>query len=141
MDSLNIKWKLPNILVNVEFHDKINLLYDDSGTGKSYMFTLIKTFCDINGKSCIFINYNNSPNFSDNKSQIAEWCSMCKHYDIILLDNADIYLTPDILEELSENYNGIILISIKKLDGYCLDCSGVYTTTIDNGVLSNRKIL
>lgn len=96
------------ISVQAHFNKQINFLIHNSGTGKTLLMQAIILYCKRNSISFKHIDYNNAD------ITASELVNLCKNSDVILLDNADFYLTYDILKELSNTAKHII-ISMKNL--------------------------
>lgn len=71
------------IKIDVELNDGLNVLTADSGAGKTYLMSLLASYCEAHQLRCCFIN---SPNVA-----------VSKECDIILLDNATLYGTREYL--------------------------------------------
>jgi len=104
-------FKCGSTVFDIDFKDRVNLIVDNSGTGKTFMMELIWSYCLDNGISCTHVDY--------------------KHRDvplsgeILLFDKADLYLTPEMFEKL-KTLDAISIISIKdKLGLDYRDC-GLY---------------
>lgn len=101
-DSLIINEKIGNVFVNVNFIDKICNLTSNSGDGKSYLFNLLYMFYLDTDTKVVLINYTR---IRDSEESIF---SSCKDADVVLLDNADLYLTDSLVDKLLE-LNSMIL--------------------------------
>ena len=77
------------ITVNVELNKGVNLLSGNSGTGKTLLMQAIELYCLNEGISYI-----------------------CSNSDVVLLDNADLYITEDLLKEIKCG-DKLIVISLK----------------------------
>jgi chromosomal replication initiation ATPase DnaA len=104
-----IDTQIGDIHVDLKLTEQVNVFVGKSGTGKTYLFALMKAYCVANNISLTIINYNSVLEPED----IIHGCAKS---DIVILDNADLYLTKDILDALrvSAKY---ILISIKNIYG------------------------
>lgn len=97
---------------NVSFKDKVCILCDLSGKGKTFLLKFVQSYCLLNDISCIYLDYNMC--YVDRNKIVG----LCEGKEIVLLDNADLYLDNDMLNKI-EDSSGIILIcmkSISKLD-------------------------
>ena len=94
------------ITVNVELNNGVNLLSGNSGTGKTLLMQAIELYCLNEGISYTF-----------GKSEFANYApeqivSICSNSDVVLLDNADLYITEDLLKEIKCG-DKLIVISLK----------------------------
>ena len=94
------------ITVNVELNKGVNLLSGNSGTGKTLLMQAIELYCLNEGISYTF-----------GKSEFANYApeqivSICSNSDVVLLDNADLYITEDLLKEIKCG-DKLIVISLK----------------------------
>lgn len=96
------------IHVIAKFNNKLNFLIYDSGTGKTLLMQAIILFCKKNKMKFKYFNY------LDADIQESELINSCINSDIILLDNADLYLTDSILQKLIKDKKYII-VSMKYL--------------------------
>ena len=102
---MKVDYLYEKIKVKADFYDNVNLLYDMSGAGKTFFFEIMKSYCKENN-----IKYSAFDFVSDNsENKILE---STKGDEIIILDNADLYIDKNLLNKLKENC-GCILISLK----------------------------
>ena len=107
---MKINKKFSNdIEINMSLDNKVYIISDDSATGKSFLFKLLRKYCSENHIKYLLLDYNDldKPDFSDDF--VVSQCSM---YDLVALDNADLYMNPDLFKRLN-GLGNIILISIK----------------------------
>ena len=97
MKIINYEYSSTNFSVN--FENKINLLVDNSGTGKTFLLNMLKFYCDEGGISCAHVDYLHQDVILDNK-------------DILLFDRADLYLTSEMFNKIS-SLDATSIISIK----------------------------
>lgn len=90
MNHLNININYQGINVDVQFNHIWNMLSGYSGTGKTFLMQAIKLFCMKHEISCVYCDYN----FLD--KEIDQVKSFCKNAEVVLLDNADLYLTNEL---------------------------------------------
>ena len=80
--------------------------------GKTLLLSAIELYCRNQGIRCYLCDYH-AQDLSE--EQI---CAICSGMQVLLLDNADLYLTPELLEKLKcTNY---VIISMKHLFGFDL---------------------
>lgn len=97
MESFSIHECIGGTVVDVELPKGLSLIFQDSGTGKSYMFQLLKSYFVGNGVPCALIDYHILQSLSDNDAIIL---AMCKGQRIVFLDNADLYITDDLIQQI-----------------------------------------
>lgn len=101
--EISINNKSP-IRVDAKFNDGINVIYCYSGTGKTFLFTKLNDYYANNNMHRVsLINYN-----FYNKSVDAV-IDFCKGSDLILLDNADLYISHDLINRLKSICNCIVV--------------------------------
>lgn len=90
-----------SIFVDVNFRNRVNILSGFSGTGKTFLFSVLGVYCFKNNlryskfDSSNFINVSGSEVLRGRLYEFAQT-------DIICLDNADLYLDSALLNELIE---------------------------------------
>ena len=100
------------INIKVKFNKGVTYLRGYSGMGKTLLLSAVELYCRNQGISCYLCDYHAQ---DLNTEQIYVTCS---DMQVLLFDNADLYLTPDLLKKL-QNANYII-ISKKDLFGFDL---------------------
>lgn len=119
MNNLDIKTKYNGIDVECSFNNKLNILRGSSGSGKSLLLTAIDFYCTFNKISCRLCNYDIAGLRPDTI------ISICEDVEVVLLDNADLYLTEDILKAILKTAKFVIM-SIKNTDGISIDGASEY---------------
>lgn len=114
MNNLDIKTKYNGIDVECSFNNKLNILRGSSGSGKTLLLTVIDFYCTFNKISCRLCNYDIAELRPDTI------ISICKNAEVVLLDNADLYLTEDILKVILKTAKFVVM-SIKNTDGISID--------------------
>lgn len=89
--------------IDVELREGcVGLLFSgDSGTGKTFLFSMLRSYCLVKGISCNLVD-------STNYTMIAE-IYPC---DLLLLDNLDLYCEPEFLQKCLKG-SKYVLCSIK----------------------------
>jgi chromosomal replication initiation ATPase DnaA len=90
--------------VDAHFNTGINVIYGYSGIGKTYLFKILNDYYMNNDKlNVAYVDFNYS-----NKSEesIIEYC---KNADIVILDNADLYITKSLISKLRKICNCIVI--------------------------------
>lgn len=133
MTELNVSFKLSTGLeVIAKFTDNINILFDDSGTGKTYLIGLLQGYCYENNINVCF--------FDSNASDYTEESIILnlKGRDMVLFDNGDLYLTDKILNYCREN-NILVIVSLKNIVRLNTLDAGLYVVKYGNGVLRTAR--
>lgn len=107
---LILQFDAANIHVDVQIKHTLCLLHDNSGSGKTYLFSLLEYYCLENGISYRRFDYNSCG------IPASRLIQDCGNVDILLLDNADLYMTSEFYAYL-KGLNKIILISHHNLLG------------------------
>lgn len=115
--------KLSNIVnVSISLNDKIYVFKGKSGTGKTFVSSILSGICRDKG---LTYRYFNNTAKNDATGIISATAS---NKDIVFFDNADLYLTDEILENVKNTK--CILISMKNhynLKTEYKDCRVIYT--------------
>lgn len=99
-----------NVNVVVNLNKRVNILYDLSGTGKTFLMSLISSYCTMHG-----LRYGRIA-AEQGWYDIDVIIALSKTCDYLMLDNADLYLTNDILREIKSNGAEHIIISMKHIE-------------------------
>ena len=91
---------------DVLFIDKINLFSGLSGEGKTFLFMVLDEYLLESG-----VSYSHFDSRYTNYSE-DQLISLCVNKDVVIFDNADLYLTQRILDYVFKNVD-IFIISIK----------------------------
>lgn len=117
MDSLDVKLNYQGVNVDVHFSNGCNMLSGYSGTGKTFLMQAIELFCMNNSIDCVYCNYRFNGYTSD---QIKE---VCKNAEVVLLDNADLYLNNELFLWFKKT-DKLLIICMK--DTSAIDMEDVY---------------
>ena len=106
-----IKATYSGLDVNVTIHHN-TLLFGDSGLGKTFLLTILSDYFLENDISYAHFDYN------DIYFTLDEIKSIASNRDFVLMDSADLYMTPELFSYLKSlnNYKVISLKNIKDLD-------------------------
>lgn len=110
MNTLNVNINYNGIKIEAEFLNKINIFNGYSGTGKTLLMKATELYCMNNKISCRYCDYRCQDLEED---QIINYC---KNAEVILLDNADLYLTNDLLEKLKDKFIVICMKDTSVID-------------------------
>ena len=102
---MKIKENYCGLEVEADLKDRVCVFHDDSGEGKSFLFGLVKTFCNDHKISCTMIDSKNSDVLK--KLDLTE-------SSIFILDNADLYMSRELFKKI-KNSSSLFLISAKYL--------------------------
>jgi ABC-type lipoprotein export system ATPase subunit len=127
---MHFEFKSGKIHVDAEFTDNICYLLDNSGTGKTFLFSLLFNYCSLNGVSIASLDYKSS------NSSVNEIVEYCNNKSVVIFDNADLYLNRDILERIKAD---LILISVKKISGLIRKNSGRYRVLTSENSISVKR--
>jgi len=106
--NISIHEELSGIRVDIDIQDRFCIFFSASGTGKTFLFELLEKYCISNDISVALVDYR------DCKNEVESICSKCRGKRLVILDNADLYITADLLREICENAE-VVLTSIKSV--------------------------
>jgi hypothetical protein len=115
----------------LEFKNRICYIIDESGTGKTFLFKNLRNYCLNNNIDFTFIDYNYANKSED---EVINVCRNCT--EIIILDNADLYLTPKIIDNLRAK---LVIASLKSSIGLRTDETGNYELVQNGNVISVKR--
>ena len=126
--GMKIDWTykgVSDIALHVDLSDQVAILFSDSGTGKTFLFQMLASYFVIHG-----IPYEKFDYSSENK-ELAWFQQSMKKADVVLLDNADLYMTKALFRDLKSSGKQVV-ISIKHTErlGSFENC-GFYTVDYD----------
>ena len=104
---MKIKYNYNGIDVNAELKNKLNIFFDISASGKTFFFRILQLYCKENGLRYASFDYK-----SENTEEAM--IAYSKNTKVVILDNADLYLTQNLLDSLLSCAD-YVLISIKDL--------------------------
>ena len=113
------------IVFDVDIQDRISLFTGYSGTGKTFAFGAIQEYFVSNNIRTIYFDDRQMDYTAD------QLISLCDNKEVILLDNADLYLTQNLLDYLIDS-NKILLCSTKKPYQYRFGVFGKYEVKYEN---------
>ena len=122
-----------NINLSINITDSVAILLDDSGTGKTFMLEMLESYFVANG-----IAYKKFDYSSENED--TNWFIQgMQKANIVLLDNADLYMTKELFNYLKSS-NKQVIMSIKHTEklGSFENC-GFYTINYDNNNLKTVR--
>ena len=120
-----------HLSVSVHLQNKIYVQMGNSATGKTYIFSLIKQFCLVNNMICCSYDYN-----CKDINDIIYEIKNKKALNIILFDNADLYLTQQLADFLATLNVPIVLNSRLKYKFFnTSDLICLHTKYTDNSII------
>ena len=117
----------------VNTKDDFVVIQDLSGSGKGLLFDyLFMYFTNYQSKICTVINYKNC------KASVAAMTTIIAVSDVIICDNADLYMTTEVWQQLKHS-GKIVFISIKRRWLYEKDgCSNLYAVRCKDNLIELR---
>ena len=123
MSIMNINMKVSGIDFNLSFADNLILFTGLSGEGKTFMFKCLKEYLNTTmGTNCVLFN---SSAMQYPESAIKD---ICKGAKVVIFDNADLYLTQNVLDYAVSNVD-IVIVSMKLY--FTLNFNGFSMYTVD----------
>lgn len=120
------------IIFDIDIQDRINLFTGYSGTGKTFTFGAIQEYLASNNISTAYFDYRQMD------CTVDQLISLCNNKEVIILDNADLYLTQALLDYIIDS-NKTLLCSIKKPYKYRFRTFGKYTVNYENNKVTVRR--
>ena len=114
---MKIDFNYGSIEVKADLKDKICVFFDMSGTGKTFLFTMLKSYFLDAGISFISVDYASY--------KILDGYDFSDDTKVVILDNADLYMTSDMFSKL-EKSNKLVIMSIKSIKGLNQRYMGFY---------------
>lgn len=134
MKSLEVDIKYNGISIKADFNNSLNFLVGNSGTGKTLLMKAVQLYCLNNKIKNIYCDSDCSGLTS---SQIIDQCS---DKEVVILDNADLYLTREILEEIQKDDDKIIIVCMKNTCNINTYYASEYVVKYKNKELTVREI-
>lgn len=118
--------------IEINFDCKLNNIVGNSGTGKSFLMQAILAYCINNNINCIKCDFSISEKSTETIIEII------RDSDIVLLDNADLYMNDKIMKFIRDN-NKMLIMSMKETYGINIQHMQNYIVEYDGNVLTTRK--
>lgn len=134
MNSLICNYIFSGIKCNIIFENKVNILFDNSGTGKTFMFTILQSYLE--EKEIKYILVDSRSSLMNNEELLLEGID---NSEVVLLDNADLYLSQVIINAIQAK-GKLAIISLKSLSAYRLRGAGLYKVHYDKDELVTRRM-
>lgn len=113
---MNIKCSYSGVNVDISLKDRICFIGGDSGTGKTFLFTILESYLTRKNVSYCLFNYS-----SMNAVKGFDFDSV----DVAILDNADLYMNKNIYMKVKKSH-ALVLICMHSYCGFDPDGSGEY---------------
>lgn len=126
---MKIITKFNSIDIEANLTGKINILEGNSGTGKTLLMKAIKLYCADNNISYRHLDYENR---NDTVEQLTSYCNNAQ---IITIDNADLFISDELLESLCKTAK-LIIVSLKQTHLISMDKTHTYIVHYENNNLS-----
>ena len=132
MNRLKASFKVNTTQFDIDFTDKICVLYDNSGTGKSYLLKSLRTYAESNNIKYTFFDYK-----ADGMAE-KEVIERIKGNELVLFNNADLYMTNNIIKAIKQE--GVLAImELRSVVEFDLRESGYYRVKYEvNNVITKR---
>lgn len=104
---IKINETMRDIKCNIIIPNGLNIIMDDSGTGKTFGFNVILSFCELNNIFAIKIDYNSIP------KNIYDVMYLFRGADVVIIDNADLFVNNDFMKQLCKCNIPYIIMSLK----------------------------
>lgn len=130
---MNINMKVSGIDFDLSLEDNLILFTGLSGDGKTFMFKCLKEYLNITmGTNCVLFN---SSAIQYPESAIKDICKCAK---VVIFDNADLYLTQNVLDYAVSNVD-IVIVSMKLYFTLNFNGFSMYTVDYKDNSLRVRK--
>lgn len=116
INCMIVKYKYMEVTVDVEFKDHICFLNGDSGSGKTFLLRVLESYLSRKNISYCLFNYS---------SMAAVNGFGFDSVDVVMLDNADLYMNRDIYMKAKKSH-ALVLICMHSYCGFDPDGSGEY---------------
>ena len=116
INCMIVKYKYMEVTVDAEFKDHICFLNGDSGSGNTFLLRVLESYLSRKNISYCLFNYSSmaAVNGFDFDS-----------VDVVMLDNADLYMNRDIYMKAKKSH-ALVLICMHSYCGFDPDGSGEY---------------
>lgn len=105
MKFLNIRYK--ETLFNLDFKNTVNMIVDKSGTGKTFLISMIVDYCIENNIPYAHLDYKHRDTPLEGK-------------EVLLFDNSDLYFNNELLNKV-KSLNKFTVVVIKNTLGLDID--------------------
>lgn len=134
VNNMKIDMMYNGISIKVNIDNELNILAGNSGTGKTLLMKAVQLHCLKNKIKHI---YCDSDCISLSEEQIA---SICSDKEVVLLDNADLYLNNELLTKIRSNIDKTIIICMKDTSELNIHTASEYIVKYKDKSLTVREI-
>lgn len=115
-----------------EFKDGLNILYGYSGEGKTFLFDIVESCFQDSNIAYTRLNYNYE------NATVADIVACCRGKEVLLVDNADLFFTTEMLNAVQE-LGLIIVVSMHEWEYLKFTSAGFYRVVYnDNQLICKR---
>lgn len=134
MNMFEINQRIGSTFVDISLDKQLNQLIGFSGEGKTYLFKLIYSYCIRNKISVTLITYQSFPAEEIPQEELNKLVlQRCENCSVILFDNADLYLTHEIILQVKK-FAKVVIASIKYPYGVSGDLHRCKIKYVDNKI-------
>lgn len=132
--DLCVNDQILKIKVNVNFKEGYNILLDNSSTGKTLLISLLSDYLKFNNIPYIKCDFSNMTLLKKAINVIED------SVKVILLDNADLYLTGEMIDRMLSVKDRVIIVSSKSIIGTSRTIYRTYYLTgLKNGEITSHE--
>ena len=132
MKMFNLDVDYLGVPLSIALEDKFCIFNGNSGDGKTFLFRVIKSLCIPRNLKCVYVDYN----YKD--STIDGFAGLFKDADIVCLDNAELYITDELIQ-LLDSLDTLVLLSLKYRDPLMFKEFCEYTVKFnEEGIIAKR---
>lgn len=113
---MDVKYKYMGVTIDAEFKDHICFLSGDYASGKSFLLRVFESYLSRKNISYCLFNYS---------SMVAVRGFDFDSVDVVMLDNADLYMNRDIYMKAKKSH-ALVLICMHSYSGFDPSGSGEY---------------
>lgn len=131
---LEINSVVGRIKISARFADKVNILTGYSGSGKSFLLSLIERKYADSSLSVAIFDYNPAT-----ENNVEEYIRRASHNNLVLLNNADLYMTSELFEILAKG-ECTVIAELKHAVAGSVENSGLYIVNFENDTIGVKKV-
>lgn len=130
----SIQMKYSELNVDIQLNNKITLLRDYSGTGKTFLFTILLSYFQENNIPFVMFDYKTMD------IDLDVVMNQFKNKEFVLMDCADLYMSNQ-LWNIIRSTDSYFIISMKGLADYKLKGVDICTVSYDNDNLRLERLV
>lgn len=124
---MDFKFKHKNLDVNVSFKNCVTVLTNSSGSGKSFLLSMLYSEARNRGINVVFVDYSVVVHQETLLNDVSG-------YDFILMDNSDLYMTKSLYSQLNSLQVPVVM-SLHNLDRVDARYCPVYSVHFDDKLM------